>query len=181
LRLDEDEKAGAGLCYGYCGRDYLPDRDERNINHHESTLSGGLQPQFARIPLDWNNARNLAQFPVKLFHVYVDGIDTFGALLEQQSVKPPLKSDIEQNHPRAQSQSLPARLRFVPPRLTNLCTRLMLLCAHLPRRAFPPFPLVTVHLNFTGENHSHGFLRRCRRSLARREEDRGVCGLPLVS
>jgi len=84
LRLDEDEKAGAGLCHGYCGRDYLPDRDERNINHHNVDAFGKVfNPQFARIPLDWNNARILAQLPVKLFDVYVDGVDTFGALLEQ--------------------------------------------------------------------------------------------------
>jgi len=84
LRLDKDEKAGAGLCHGYCGRDYLPDRDERNINHHDVDAFGrSSNPQFARIPLDWNNARILAQLPVELFDVYVEGVDTFGALLEQ--------------------------------------------------------------------------------------------------
>ncbi len=38
---------------------------------------------MARIPLDWNYPRILAQLPVKLFHVYVHGVDALRAVLEK--------------------------------------------------------------------------------------------------
>ncbi len=82
LRLDEDEKCGAGFCHRNCGRDYLPDRNERNIDHHEVDAFGKvLHAQLARIPLDWNYPRILPQLPVKLFDGYIDRVNAFCAVL----------------------------------------------------------------------------------------------------
>jgi len=165
LRLDKDEKAGAGLCHGYCGRDYLPDRDERNINHHDVDAFGKVfNPQFARIPLDWNNAGILAQLPVELFDVYVEGVDTFGALLEQAICEAAVRSaDIEANAPRGLNRKVFQRaFKFRPAAADELLHPADDFDARIFRDGHTGlFHSLAVHLNFTGENHSHGSLRRC--------------------
>src|SRR5260370_1693280 len=84
LRLDENEKSSAGLCHRNCGCDYLANRYERNINHHDIDGFGKVfHTEFASVPLDGNDARILPQLPVELFDVYVDGINAISAFLHQ--------------------------------------------------------------------------------------------------
>ena len=82
LRLDKDEKGGAAFCHRYCGLDYFLDRDEGNINHHDVDAFGKIfNAQFARVPLNWDDVGVLAQLPVKLFDIHVDGVDAHCAAL----------------------------------------------------------------------------------------------------
>jgi len=78
-------------------------------------------------------------------------------------VKPPFEEPISrQTHPRAQSQSLPARLRVSSRAADELLHPADDFYARIFRDGHTRlFHSLTVHLNFTGENHSHGFLRRC--------------------
>src|SRR6266851_6915352 len=164
LRFDEDEKAGAGFCRCYCGRNYLPDRDERNINHHDVDAFGKVfNPQFTRIPLDGNNARILPQLPVKLFHVYVDSVDARCAVLQQAIRETAVRSaDIQANARRWLN-------RKVFQRAFEFCStaagELLQPAGDFDPRVFRDghaclFHSFAVHLNFTGDNHGHGFLRR---------------------
>src|SRR6266480_2780031 len=82
LRLDKDDKAAAGFCHPYWELDDSLDRDEGNINNHDVNAFGEIfNAQVARVPLNWNDVRVLAQLPVKLFNVHVDGVDGHCAAL----------------------------------------------------------------------------------------------------
>ena len=83
LRLDEDEKVGAGFCRRQCGRDYFPDGDERNINHTKiDRFRNVLERESSRIDFfEDNHARIVAQFPIQLTVPDIDRIYFCGAAL----------------------------------------------------------------------------------------------------
>src|SRR5437879_3132482 len=164
LRLDEDEKVGAESCRRHCGRNYLADGDERNINHDDvDAFRKVFHTEFACISRDRNNARILPQLPVKLFRVYVDSVDADCAALEQTIREAAVRgADIQANAPgRLNRKVFQRACEFRSAAADELLQPADDFDARVFRNGHTClFHSLAVHLNFAGENHSHGFLRR---------------------
>src|SRR6266403_2942694 len=164
LRLDQNQEVGVLFRLRNGGPQHFAGRNKGNVDNDDGGFLGKLPAvEFPRISLDSNDARILPQFPVNLFCVDINGVDTRGAVLQETIREPPCRrADVQTNTFSGVDRELSKRaFQFDAAAADELLGPVCQFDLRVSGDGGAGFvgPLA-VYLDFTREDHGKSFLQR---------------------